>query len=534
MKDTPLDDAVAESPHSRAGFVLSRSRAMLFPFMASTLRLMQNLGDVTTMVPGLDLQILWDNKSSVLQVASNSRTSSRSRKIPRRLQHEMFYHMAWLKHDAKDVAPGALADLDSDGEGPEDLKALTGDKVDAKLDEEAVLLREWLLVVLEPNMYISVREVDSEGSVAVAPMQVLRTKTQHRFAFSYEQQQEEVKKMKIAVQPLEVMGGLATEDKDTLDTFVADRPVGIDIVRAICSASGTRDSVRGWTGAESATTPGCVSLTQPKALAPKLSLGDAKCPILCLLDALRAQGYHAVQRRVVHRSGGKEYDMRKVTTKRFYFQCVLGQEKIWAAEVKEFKSTLSQSAYRLLLRCPRQFEERFSAKDCEAVLAKAEGDIALAQALQEQPSAPPTLASIAGDAGDDDVMVEAPGGASPLADADDDGADGAIEDGAVAPIAGDVGGVAVPKAVRICGVLAKVETHYNAAGAPVSSGLRVTCPTHAKCKKFRSFHLDREAWGDRGCEAFLGAWLRSATTCLCKHSRYTPTRADVQAYFDSC
>ena len=65
----PFDDTVAEAPHARANHLQRSARGSTWPWLASTMRLDQNLQDLKEMLPavGADLDGLWKNHKSVLQ-----------------------------------------------------------------------------------------------------------------------------------------------------------------------------------------------------------------------------------------------------------------------------------------------------------------------------------------------------------------------------------------------------------------------------------------------------------------------------------
>ena len=65
----PFDDTVAEAPHARAKRFQNSARGGKWAWLASTMRLDQNLQDLKEMLPvvGADLNVLWKTHKSLLQ-----------------------------------------------------------------------------------------------------------------------------------------------------------------------------------------------------------------------------------------------------------------------------------------------------------------------------------------------------------------------------------------------------------------------------------------------------------------------------------
>ena len=65
----PFDDTVAEAPHARAKRCQGRTTGGKWAWLASTMRLDQNLQDLKEMLPvvGADLNVLWKTHKSLLQ-----------------------------------------------------------------------------------------------------------------------------------------------------------------------------------------------------------------------------------------------------------------------------------------------------------------------------------------------------------------------------------------------------------------------------------------------------------------------------------
>jgi hypothetical protein len=81
IADIPFDGTAAEEPHARACRVGEASRASSWPWIASTMRLTQNLADCHDLPErcGVSLQRLWNNWKSVTQ--TNPKFCRRNRRV---------------------------------------------------------------------------------------------------------------------------------------------------------------------------------------------------------------------------------------------------------------------------------------------------------------------------------------------------------------------------------------------------------------------------------------------------------------------
>jgi hypothetical protein len=86
---------------------------------------------------------------------------------------------------------------------------------------------------------------------------------------------------------------------------------------------------------------------------------------------------------------------------------------------------------------------------------------------------------------------------------------------------------------RILGVVVKFERHRNDDGSNRDSGIRVVCPhpAHLGHSRYRSVRMNSVAYGPRGAEYYLGAWLAAAAvTDEDAHRKFKPTRANIDAF----
>ncbi len=79
LRDIPLHDVICEAPHAAANRVGMVSRRSRWPWLASSIRLDQNLGDARSLPArtGLDLQLTWNTWKSVLQSSQKKLYCSR-------------------------------------------------------------------------------------------------------------------------------------------------------------------------------------------------------------------------------------------------------------------------------------------------------------------------------------------------------------------------------------------------------------------------------------------------------------------------
>ncbi len=83
LKAIPLDDSIAEEPHARAKRISEAARGAAWPWIASTMRLYQNLIDAHELSQDReDRQWMWTNYKSLLKTGS-PRHVARHTRMPR-------------------------------------------------------------------------------------------------------------------------------------------------------------------------------------------------------------------------------------------------------------------------------------------------------------------------------------------------------------------------------------------------------------------------------------------------------------------
>ena len=115
-----------------------------------------------------------------------------------------------------------------------------------------------------------------------------------------------------------------------------------------------KDNIRKWTLGLS-DYEACVGLADPRPLEFAGALQSANVPTLCLVDALRADGYTFTMQKIKYKDGTeRSIDMRNAAGRRNYFKCVLCLQDLFKHGAPQFTSTLSNAFYALLLRNPSQ------------------------------------------------------------------------------------------------------------------------------------------------------------------------------------
>jgi len=216
-------------------------------------------------------------------------------------------------------------------------------------------------------------------------------------------------------------------------------------------------------------------------------------------------------------------------------QAVLLSRQLFQKGVTSFPSNKTAAFYALLMRSGKDIPDNLSGKDCLARLKLLDEPITLDLMPRALPALLPPPRSndqIMDDPdidGDDAVDVplpalRAPHGAetlpalhAPLVDVHTAPSDDEVD--------GDAGDVVFP--THVCGVPMKREAHRPG----FDDGLRVFCPTHPECNRFRSLRLDADVFGQLAPVHFLGAWLQRRQSLSREgHRDYIPTRADVREY----
>ena len=216
LQDIPLDDIVCEGPHSRAGYVWKRSRRTKLPFVASSLRLVQNLNDVRELLPPqINLQALWNDHAAMLR-PSCQRRRKRSVRIPEAVKLDEFYRLRAVRGAILDgvVAPEAVA-YDPADEAVDDAAPAECDLTD---DER--LLKEWLQHCLQINAFITLEEQDALRGPLLRPVQLLRLSSEFKVLKTHQAKTRRV--MGVMVQPLELHGPPQGPGAQRLQTYAME------------------------------------------------------------------------------------------------------------------------------------------------------------------------------------------------------------------------------------------------------------------------------------------------------------------------
>jgi hypothetical protein len=127
LKSLPFDDAVAEGPHARAKRILGHSRGAMWPWVASSCRLAQNLKDIRDTLPAVDgdLGELWAAYKSVLRVGDFPETGRLvNPRMPISRVHDYVYRMSFCKDPDEPLAAGGdggdANNADDGNEGEDD------------------------------------------------------------------------------------------------------------------------------------------------------------------------------------------------------------------------------------------------------------------------------------------------------------------------------------------------------------------------------------------------------------------------------
>ena len=100
--------------------------------------------------------------------------------------------------------------------------------------------------------------------------------------------------------------------------------------------------------------------------------------------------------------------------------------------------------------------------------------------------------------------------------------------GGAGSIDGDDGGFVMPG--EICGMRVKQERHEGGRDA----GLRVKCPIHPGCSRFRSLRKNVDWFGPKAPLYFLGAWIKAANHLpVEQHRGHSPPMQTIREFVAS-
>lgn len=438
----PMDDSIAESPHASASRHMQHARGAKWPWIASTMRLQQNLDDVRNIpaATGADLDVAWASYKSVVQ--GPSARASRSATV-RGVKTKKFladvYTMAFALEGAPEVRrdtraagagePGGSDDGkssdDNDGQPPggggRGLKrGLPGDGVHLgagasgsagplvhpslgtssgggvggglvalRRTEETKLLRQFFAACLTAPSFVSLRVVNEEGKHVHCFFQVLSRETKPILVKTYEDYggEQEQGLYTVSVQPYERLCGgrpqvFRTDDQAMHNVFAVRDPCLLDIL-LLAGGRESRPHWWRWTPGLS-DLDGCISLASPEPWAPKLPLTSPCIPVLSLLDVLHDRGWASRDEMVNHQSPSwKAYDHRNIVSQRCYLQCLVSIDELLPL-VGPFPSGQPQAFYALMLKGKKPVQPGQGAKAYFKALALAGGDLVEAAALSSE------------------------------------------------------------------------------------------------------------------------------------------------------
>ena len=333
------------------------------------------------------------------------------------------------------------------------------------------------------------------------------------------------------VQPFAIWrGGELPLEPAHIDAFIFEDAVLVNIMIWIGGDFGDRHKCKIWTPIE-CDVQGCKSFAHPRPLRPLVPLSSSKVPVLALREEAMALGFTPVARRVEHMNAPpKVFDDRMPS--REYLQCVVASAHLFEAGAAPFKSKLSATHYKLLLKCPDADINRLSCAVCKQRLKDLEGTGTTIAELEEFPQGHgEALAAV-----EDRLDADDPEPAEPMPAilemdlGEVDGDDAMDGDEAGEGIDGDMD---EPPITHICGALLREEARVTRNGT-FTDGWRIICPTHGRlCSKYRAKRLRVEHEGRHAALYFLGAWCHAArrpTMTMELHSTYTPTVDEIHEF----
>ena len=525
LQDIPLDDSICEKPHASGRRFELKARGALFGWHAASQRLSQNLNDVDEIVPkiGVSLQYLWDNYA----VVANARRQ-RARKLNHKAMQRHIYHLRGMPEVGRsDIAlPTDDVCIGDGSEGLGHKREIVPKKKKLAAHSDEALFREWLLAAVKPGMYVSVHSGD-DGGLALYQIldQPVRVITVESFDYLKESSQY------WTLQRFELWLGCPLGDEPSeLEGFVVESPIREDLVTIIGGNYMCREKCRKWELALSDVYGWQKAFTKPARLSADVHLSSAIVPVLSLLDQVLTDGFIGVGRRCEHRPEGlKVFNNR--TPSRYYLQCIVASNWLWAQGCKFFMSHGAKAYYQLLLRDPSAPVNDMSTAQCVERLKTLGSSNTEVEALAVLPPAREVGVLAAEDAIDGDdgeaMLIEDGGGATAIED------EVPIDrpESRSPSVDGDDGEDLFKWPEYVCGVKLHHEDRVTPRG-DWTEGLRVTCPIHgAVCRKFRSKHLRTMQDGRLAAVFYLGGWLKgSEGRTAAQHHKWNPSVADVHAF----
>ena len=583
LQSIPIDDSIAEGPHAAASRVKRAAPSADFPWIASTMRLTQNLKDVKEHTTD-ELQREWLSYKTILQVRAHKLA------MPVRMKKNLFRayifrlnaHPHYDRYRNDQENPGAPDHGDFPGEEPTPVGDCEEHNEEGKSGNGSTevlrLLREYLSQALDVYCYFTMT-VAVDDEIELRCFQLLAWGGRDIVVRSLGGASAvEENMLHVHVQPLELWPGNVCVNgmlPAAVEAFPVEDPYTMDFMALLPRHIDSRSDIRTWTPGRS-DVEGCIALTNPEIPRPRLLLNDPKLCVLSLVDELESRGWHKGPALVIHVPGGPRiFDGRCLASKKMYLRCVLSLDTIFQAGIDAVRSDRPQAWYALLLRSPKDCNEHLSARACKHLLQE-RPDISLL--TDNRLACAPRVHSGAGDevgsiAGDDGVLPVAAAvsehelecddtRAADVSEHADDGAPVAASvkestdnegdfssDSTTSSSSSDSSSVkgdchiatdAHGHALDTVGEHAAFVVPANILGHAVRQEhrvgryhrLRVSCdnPTHENCAKSRSIKLLTNELGPRAAEAYLGCWLLDSHMPVGRHRRHQPTLADMRSY----
>ena len=365
--------------------------------------------------------------------------------------------------------------------------------------------------------------------------QVLKKASKHILVKSI--QSKAPRKTSWCLQFLEIWRGAETcieRPPTELCVFPIGEAIYIDLMDVVSSLSSQRKNTICWTRVAS-DLDGCEQWVGPQIATTQISLDSAHIPVLCLRDALLADGWLPAPHRVDHTPAAPRiFDNRKLTSSRAYMQALLMAPEIWAKENASFLSAKTAAYYRLLMKSCVAVNPALSARECETALESiaAGSEFPTPARLRGIPALADVARFCLEDGEIDDGDCDAP------ALEDDHIAEGPPEHGEHGEHGasvdddidnGDDGSPPFEWPSTLLGTPFVPEAHEGRA----DFGFRVNCLWHDDCRKYRNWQSDTERYGPLAPVYFLGAWLRKEGLTRARHRDWKPKHEDIVAFMAS-
>ena len=312
LSDIPFDDHVCEFPHAVAKKVLERSRAARWPWVASSLRLGQNLGSVQELAHATqaDLQQVWNSWSSII----NFKRPRRGVKMKRQAVLSQVYSLNTHKyftcggacevvaggehfHDDLDVEHACVPPSDVAPPSPKEKPDAAG--LDEATVQDRKLMAEFVQSIVHVYSYITVPTNDADEPWYC--FQVLATQTKDLLVKTIAS--PEVDNVTWMIQPMSILNcGELPKDvaPASIVVFRVESQTHCSVFSVFGCDLAKRQRFMCWKEAVSPVDK-CIRLIEPKRLAWTKLLSDAKIPVVCLLDELNSKGFVPAAHTVFHK-----------------------------------------------------------------------------------------------------------------------------------------------------------------------------------------------------------------------------------------